>query len=304
MQFGEEPLSLAAAPGDRRRRAGLRVRRGLRQRPLRLPDALARRADGAREHDRALGGDGRWRRRSSLAVLRGPVQLAKALAAIDVLSEGPADRRRRPGLLRNATTRCRRSRSRSAGSDSTRRSPAARLLAAPGSASPSATPTRARSTPAGDPALGRELGLACRARARREAGRRLARLRLQHDAGGLRRRSRGPGARARGARPRTGRLPERARDDVDLGIEGPRRGRSRARRRPGAAPAARSRRAAHAGLRRTRGHCAELLARYAEAGCERVYLWPLGDEPRQLELIAAAWEGDRRGEPHRSPDRG
>jgi alkanesulfonate monooxygenase SsuD/methylene tetrahydromethanopterin reductase-like flavin-dependent oxidoreductase (luciferase family) len=35
------------------------------------------------------------------------------------------------------------------------------------------------------------------------------------------------------------------------------------------------------------GHCAELLARYAEAGCERVYLWPLGDERRQLELIAA-----------------
>jgi hypothetical protein len=39
------------------------------------------------------------------------------------------------------------------------------------------------------------------------------------------------------------------------------------------------------------GHCAELLARYAEAGCERVYLWPLGDEPRQLELIAAAAAG-------------
>ena len=35
-------------------------------------------------------------------------------------------------------------------------------------------------------------------------------------------------------------------------------------------------------------HCAELLSRYAEAGCERVYLWPLGDEPRQLELVAAA----------------
>jgi alkanesulfonate monooxygenase SsuD/methylene tetrahydromethanopterin reductase-like flavin-dependent oxidoreductase (luciferase family) len=34
-------------------------------------------------------------------------------------------------------------------------------------------------------------------------------------------------------------------------------------------------------------HCAELLSRYAEAGCERVYLWPLGDEPRQLELVAA-----------------
>jgi alkanesulfonate monooxygenase SsuD/methylene tetrahydromethanopterin reductase-like flavin-dependent oxidoreductase (luciferase family) len=36
------------------------------------------------------------------------------------------------------------------------------------------------------------------------------------------------------------------------------------------------------------GHCAELLARYAEAGCRRVYVWPLGEEPRQLELIAAA----------------
>ena len=36
------------------------------------------------------------------------------------------------------------------------------------------------------------------------------------------------------------------------------------------------------------GHCAELLSRYAEAGCERVYLWPLGQEARQLELLAAA----------------
>lgn len=33
-------------------------------------------------------------------------------------------------------------------------------------------------------------------------------------------------------------------------------------------------------------HCAELLSRYAAAGCERVYLWPLGDERRQLELVA------------------
>jgi alkanesulfonate monooxygenase SsuD/methylene tetrahydromethanopterin reductase-like flavin-dependent oxidoreductase (luciferase family) len=33
--------------------------------------------------------------------------------------------------------------------------------------------------------------------------------------------------------------------------------------------------------------CAELLSRYARAGCERVHLWPLGDEPRQLELAAA-----------------
>jgi alkanesulfonate monooxygenase SsuD/methylene tetrahydromethanopterin reductase-like flavin-dependent oxidoreductase (luciferase family) len=32
--------------------------------------------------------------------------------------------------------------------------------------------------------------------------------------------------------------------------------------------------------------CAELLSRYAEAGCERVHLWPLGDEARQVELAA------------------
>ena len=33
-------------------------------------------------------------------------------------------------------------------------------------------------------------------------------------------------------------------------------------------------------------HCADLLSRYAAAGCGRVYLWPLGDEARQLELVA------------------
>jgi alkanesulfonate monooxygenase SsuD/methylene tetrahydromethanopterin reductase-like flavin-dependent oxidoreductase (luciferase family) len=33
--------------------------------------------------------------------------------------------------------------------------------------------------------------------------------------------------------------------------------------------------------------CAELLSRYAGSGCQRVYLWPLGDEPRQIELAAA-----------------
>jgi alkanesulfonate monooxygenase SsuD/methylene tetrahydromethanopterin reductase-like flavin-dependent oxidoreductase (luciferase family) len=33
--------------------------------------------------------------------------------------------------------------------------------------------------------------------------------------------------------------------------------------------------------------CAELLSRYAEAGCRRVHFWPLGDERRQIELIAA-----------------
>ena len=32
--------------------------------------------------------------------------------------------------------------------------------------------------------------------------------------------------------------------------------------------------------------CAELLARYADAGCRRVHIWPLGDEPRQIERAA------------------
>ena len=49
------------------------------------------------------------------------------------------------------------------------------------------------------------------------------------------------------------RLSQRARDDVDLGIEGSGGGRSRARRRPGSSPEARSRRASLAGLRRSRG---------------------------------------------------
>jgi alkanesulfonate monooxygenase SsuD/methylene tetrahydromethanopterin reductase-like flavin-dependent oxidoreductase (luciferase family) len=33
-------------------------------------------------------------------------------------------------------------------------------------------------------------------------------------------------------------------------------------------------------------HCAELLSRYRAAGCEWVQLWPLGEEPRQIELFA------------------
>jgi alkanesulfonate monooxygenase SsuD/methylene tetrahydromethanopterin reductase-like flavin-dependent oxidoreductase (luciferase family) len=34
-------------------------------------------------------------------------------------------------------------------------------------------------------------------------------------------------------------------------------------------------------------HCAELLSRYASAGCQHVYLWPLGNELRQIELAAS-----------------
>jgi alkanesulfonate monooxygenase SsuD/methylene tetrahydromethanopterin reductase-like flavin-dependent oxidoreductase (luciferase family) len=34
-------------------------------------------------------------------------------------------------------------------------------------------------------------------------------------------------------------------------------------------------------------HCAGVLSDYAAAGCQRVYLWPLGDERRQVELVAS-----------------
>lgn len=34
-------------------------------------------------------------------------------------------------------------------------------------------------------------------------------------------------------------------------------------------------------------HCAELLSRFAAAGCQWVQLWPLGDERRQIERLAA-----------------
>jgi alkanesulfonate monooxygenase SsuD/methylene tetrahydromethanopterin reductase-like flavin-dependent oxidoreductase (luciferase family) len=32
--------------------------------------------------------------------------------------------------------------------------------------------------------------------------------------------------------------------------------------------------------------CVELLARYEQAGCRRVHFWPVGDEARQIELLA------------------
>jgi len=37
----------------------------------------------------------------------------------------------------------------------------------------------------------------------------------------------------------------------------------------------------------TAEHCAELLHAYAKVGCQRVYLWPIGDEPTQLARIAS-----------------
>jgi hypothetical protein len=33
-------------------------------------------------------------------------------------------------------------------------------------------------------------------------------------------------------------------------------------------------------------HCAELLSRYAEAGCQRVDIWPVGESARHIEQFA------------------
>jgi alkanesulfonate monooxygenase SsuD/methylene tetrahydromethanopterin reductase-like flavin-dependent oxidoreductase (luciferase family) len=35
------------------------------------------------------------------------------------------------------------------------------------------------------------------------------------------------------------------------------------------------------------GQCADLVSRYGEAGCGRVHFWPIGEEERQLDLLAA-----------------
>ena len=34
-------------------------------------------------------------------------------------------------------------------------------------------------------------------------------------------------------------------------------------------------------------HCAKVISAYAEAGCDLVMLWPLGEEAAQIERIAA-----------------
>ena len=194
---------------------------------------------------------------AALPVVRGPVALAKSLAAIDLLSGRPARRRARPRLVGSATTSWSGSRSRSAGPGSTRRWPRC------GRSSRSALWVASWGSPAGLRRVAR-YGDGWLASAYNTTPERFAAAREQLPDG----------------------LPERARDDVDLGTA--------MRRRPSACCARCSRRCSAA----TRTSCAtasasarrstapELLARYAEAGCERVYLWPLGDEPRQLERIA------------------
>ena len=131
----------------------------------------------------------------SLAVLRGPVPLAKTLAALDVLSEGRAGRR--PGTwfvrtrlrcaghpVRGALEAVRRGHRSAAGAAR------GKALSGGGALLPPALRCRARagsSTRARHTSVDRKLGLEGRTAPGRAGGRRLACLRLQHDAGPVRR---------------------------------------------------------------------------------------------------------------------
>ena len=216
----------------------------------------------------------------ALPVLRGPVQLAKALVALDVLSEGrvvagvgPGSSERDYELAGIPFARALAALRRGA-----RRRSASLLEGeelAPG-------PHR----PGRDPALDRELGLARGPGSRRAGRRRLARVRVQHDARALRRRPRPWPARsppAGGSRTASRRRSRRC------GRGSPRTAPRPTGCSPGpsprscdATPKSCASRSASAPPR-TAPSCSP---RYAAAGCERVYLWPLGDERRQLELIA------------------
>src|SRR5215213_7959032 len=165
----------------------------------------------------------------SLVSLRGPVQLAKTLAALDLLSNGRVVAGVGPGSSERdyhaVGVPFEERWPRFDEAVAALRSPRARVRAGAGP-----TPSRRR------PDLDRQLGLEGRHQACRSARRRMACVRLQHEPGRLRRGTAGARGRAPRERPRAGWLPERARDDVDLDHRGrPRRG-ARAARRTRAAP--------------------------------------------------------------------
>ena len=230
----------------------------------------------------------------ALVALRGPVPLAKTLAALDLLSDGRVIAGVGPGSSQRDYD--------AVGVPYEERWPrfdeAAAILRSllrgdppPQTRHHYPLPDRAGagSAPARrDPALDRKLGLTGRSSARRAARRWVACLRVQHDPRGL---QRGEAVAVRTAsRPWQGArsIPQRARDDVDLDHRRRPRRRPRTARGSGPAAQARSRRPARSGMHRTSREVRELLSRYAQAGCERVYLWPLRDEPHQIELAATA----------------
>ena len=135
-----------------------------------------------------------------------------------------------------------------------------------------------------DPTLDRELGLGRRDTPSDPARRRLGCFGVPRIGRRLRRRT----AAARLGTTATGATQAAVRggDDVDL-----RHRRCGGRRPPAARPAcasagSRPRTAPCADLHRAGRGLRELLARYRDAGCDRIYLWPIADEIEQLQRIA------------------
>ena len=189
----------------------------------------------------------------ALVALRGPVPLAKTLAALDLLSDGRVIAGVGPGSSERDYD--------AVGVPFAERwerfdeaTASLRALLRDEHERHTRLAARAGSTPARrHPALDRELGLKGRSSARRPPRRRVARIRVQHDARGLQGRE-AVSVRA-ASRPWKGSrsVPQRARDDVDLGHRRLQRRGPRAARRPGPDAQARSGRPARPAVHRTSG---------------------------------------------------
>ena len=294
MEWGREGQSLARLQATVDVARECDCHRRLRQRPLPVLDTLARRPDGTRRRRRAVRRDDA-RDDGLVGALRGPVPLAKALTAIDILCDGRLIAGDRPGIirarlrgsrhaLRRAVAALRRGRSDPAGPAARR--PRPRRADATTRFRERRSP-RARAEPKGS-----RCGSAAGAR-----GAGLRRVARRGD-GWLASAYNTSPERFAGAREllaghlaeqgRDGeRFAERAGDHVDLGHRGPPRGGPHARVTARADPEARRERVARRGLHGPAERCAELLSRDADAGCDRVLFWPLADEPRQIERLAA-----------------
>ena len=293
MPFGGEPLSLERLGRvvDTARDSGFAALAA--NDHLVFRTRLARRPDGAGERDRALRAPGPRHDGDASRAAR-PVPLAKALAAIDCSRRGGSSRRW-GRARRRATTTPWASPSRSVGSDSMRRSPCcercseadrlrriARFYVVPSDLELAPGPRQRGGGGLWVASWGSHAGLARVAR-RATVGSRPRTTRHRSASrplvAGWRARSRTGGATRTGSRTgsrRCGRgsptiAPAGERILVDVLAPLLHRDPDELRAQVCVGPV---------------DHCAELLSRYAEAGCRRVYLWPLGDEQRQLELVA------------------
>ena len=231
----------------------------------------------------------------SLVVLRGPVPAAKMLAALDVLTEGRLVAGLGPGSSQNDydalgipfEERWKRFDEAVAivgGLVGGRRFPPTTRYYQPPQDGLTPRPRQSGGIPLWIGSWGSR-GWSAPGRA---TGRRLACLGVQHHARAVRRRASAAGRRAPRAGQEPGRLPERAGDDVDLGHRESAGGESCPDPGSRSAVGPRPGRAAWAGLCGPCGAlCRVAVALQRRPAAARVYLWPLGDEARQIELVAA-----------------